>query len=726
MRGVDGPVFLTRAAPAGVYSGCLLMYDVIDELLVSRSGVLRCIVDAGGGTSLPSSVALSDFNVWRRAGPARRSAFLKMGMRAVLTVMKVADALDDCQLAAWVTQLAEHLVALGSSPSPPSPSVLRHISKGMSDLPDHLLCKIFSAVSSYESGVEHVLTVAPRHLHRAVIAATISRERKLDACFASSSIMYLKALTSLPSSPPSVLSLRVQYMTSSLDDESAAEAAVFTLSNALRHHSGLQHLAFDRCCAATRSAVHLPPAVATLSSLQSFSLGSPDDCCSIQELHEWQPTLRSLPQLRGITLNVEHVQSSLKRQRNISCTPATLTKPVCLASTFSASGSLTSLALNIKPHSSSPCLLPLTATAPLILPHLSHLTLSGSWLSTAGPLLHHLQAPLTSLTLTKLTSAFLTSRATQPDPAPLYRSLAKFTRLHTLFFHVPMCVRLATTGSWWEELVVDACAGLRRLPALRDLRIRAGVRTLHRIIPAALAAPTALRRLQLACCCSGHGHGCVPGWAEWSTFLESLSVPTLEDLRIWMPHVPCDHIPGVCRLLSGVSALTCLRLTGYDNCFATPDDIAALAQLTRLHHLSIHEFSVPSAQHGALAQALLQLRSLTLLSLTGGDLGDGFAGAFAAAAAALSKLQQLRVGLGACITAPFALVRVAAALPSRPELVLYEGEAMGGGGGDGGCDGTSAAAEGPSLPVLELEGAAEELGVRLVCCTGPELRTQCP
>lgn len=627
-----------------------------------------------------------------------------------------------------MSQLAEQLVALGSSQRPIATDMLQDICQGLSDLPEHLLARVFKAAARHNCGVHALLKVSPRHLHTAILATSITPKKKMTACFSNAPTAFLRALSALPSSPPSVLSLRIRYLTNVADDHGAAEPTMFMLSNALRHHSALQHLTFDRCCAATRSATHLAPAVATLTSLQSLTLGSHDDCCSCHDLPNWQTALHLLPQLKDIKLHLHNPVNPKKRQREESPT-ATKPSPFCLTSMLAASTNLSSLALHIKPHTtaqtSPPHLRALTATAPLVLPHLIHLTLTGCWLAAAGPLLNYLRAPLTSLVLTRLNTAFLSCRDTDPDPAFIFRGLSTHTGLSHLQFDIPMCVRRSSTADWWHTLTAAAASGLHHLRSLRDLHLKAGVRTLLCTAPAALSAATDLHRLQISCRCSGHGHGCVPSWTEWTEFLRSLCVPSVHELRLWMPHVPCDHIPGPARLLRCLSALTCLRLTGYDNCLATTDDLAALSELTRLKHLSIHEFSMPDTQHAEFVQALLPLTGLTHLSLTGGSLCTAFATAFHANAGALVSMQQLRIGIAMFNRAAEAVVRGAAAMPALRQVTLFAG------GSSGDLDAWEFPHEVPKadsvlLPVAEVEALAARLGVALLCDSGPELRTLSP
>lgn len=58
------PVHVTQTAPVTISPGELSFYDVIDAKIVSRSGVLLCIAEAGGDAKLPEAVSTSEFRAW--------------------------------------------------------------------------------------------------------------------------------------------------------------------------------------------------------------------------------------------------------------------------------------------------------------------------------------------------------------------------------------------------------------------------------------------------------------------------------------------------------------------------------------------------------------------------------------------------------------------------------------------------------------------------------------
>lgn len=90
---VEGPVCLTRSAPATEYSGQLMLYDKVDRSIIARSSVLQCIMESGGDTQLPDSVSLAEFNNWRRAGDVSVAAYgatvQAMDIRTICEVVKV-------------------------------------------------------------------------------------------------------------------------------------------------------------------------------------------------------------------------------------------------------------------------------------------------------------------------------------------------------------------------------------------------------------------------------------------------------------------------------------------------------------------------------------------------------------------------------------------------------------------------------------------------------------
>lgn len=85
----DGPVCLTRSAPHEAFSGQLIFYDVIDSAAIARSGVLSCIVEAGGEAVLPDSITLAEFKTWLTKGDATIAEAEKWSFPLFCTLMKV-------------------------------------------------------------------------------------------------------------------------------------------------------------------------------------------------------------------------------------------------------------------------------------------------------------------------------------------------------------------------------------------------------------------------------------------------------------------------------------------------------------------------------------------------------------------------------------------------------------------------------------------------------------
>lgn len=736
--------------------------------------------------------------------------------------------MDDTQASSWLTLLSHHLVHLGASRSPVSSDLASAVAEGLYKLPPRLRSETFSAAASLKCGVHLLLNLVPSDMHTAVVATTVSADKTLAASLCPAATPYLRALISLPATPPSLLSLRVTMTSSrvlarqaaathayergrhyveassapfassqqaqppSAADEADHEGAdvEVLLSAALRHHTGLEQLSLAVTSDALTSAEHeqhqnrggawhapsmqshlLPAAVATLPLLRSLTLGSCDHPWPAATLPFWRTALSSAytPQLRSLTLNLAAAGAAAATPgiTPVTSTPGpTLPHPhtappqpspqhalTCLSGTLAAAGSLTALEIHMHAHmhaelegsrevsvsgggapAASPSTAVLTVTAPLPLPHLRILTLTGAWLPLAGPLLHHLSAPLTTLVLSHLRPEYLTSRTSDPDPCHLFLSLPKFTLLQQLHFDVPMCVRVPATAEWWEWLVAQAERGLAPLTQLRDLHITAGARVLFRLLPAAFSAAASLHRLRVSFRCVPHG--CVPSHAEWSMLLTHLRVPGLRELRLWMVGLPCDHIPGTGSLLSSLSALTCLRLTGYDSCLPAAPDIAGLATLTRLQHLALHEFTVPRKLHAELGRALCALRALTELSLTGGGLRGEFADAVASAAEPWPELWRVRLALLvsadadpsriAAETLVRALARMHAAHACELTLCGEDAAELDGEGGAGYMPMADGGAGPPPDAWAGVPALAASLGVRLVFDASPDLDSLCP
>lgn len=89
MPALQGSVCLTSSAPFPIEPNQLILYDVIDASTVCRSGVLSCIVEAGGEATLPDTVTLPDFKAYVRAVSYTGEKFRRLPFESMCTVMKV-------------------------------------------------------------------------------------------------------------------------------------------------------------------------------------------------------------------------------------------------------------------------------------------------------------------------------------------------------------------------------------------------------------------------------------------------------------------------------------------------------------------------------------------------------------------------------------------------------------------------------------------------------------
>lgn len=105
MPAIDGPVCLTYSAPADVYAGQLLVYDVVPPSAVSRSGFLSSIVEAGGDVRLPDFVTLSEFKAWTSTIATKQTA-ADLNIAQACIVLKVRP-IWSCSSRAAATTLAK-------------------------------------------------------------------------------------------------------------------------------------------------------------------------------------------------------------------------------------------------------------------------------------------------------------------------------------------------------------------------------------------------------------------------------------------------------------------------------------------------------------------------------------------------------------------------------------------------------------------------------------------
>lgn len=93
----DQGVHLATTAPAEPPSGALMLYSTIKADTVSRSGVLQCIVEAGGHARLPDSVSLPEFIAWTEACEIEAEARKKLSIEYICKTLRVRLLLHVCR-----------------------------------------------------------------------------------------------------------------------------------------------------------------------------------------------------------------------------------------------------------------------------------------------------------------------------------------------------------------------------------------------------------------------------------------------------------------------------------------------------------------------------------------------------------------------------------------------------------------------------------------------------
>lgn len=85
----DTPSYFTCSAPSKTASNQLFFYNVVKENVISRSSVLSCIVEAGGGTRLPDAITVASFKKWSAAVEGTKEDVMSRPFSFVCTVLKV-------------------------------------------------------------------------------------------------------------------------------------------------------------------------------------------------------------------------------------------------------------------------------------------------------------------------------------------------------------------------------------------------------------------------------------------------------------------------------------------------------------------------------------------------------------------------------------------------------------------------------------------------------------
>ena len=103
MTEIEGPVCLTHVAPAETCSGQLHVFSPVPEDVVSRSGVLSSIAEAGGDAKLPGVVSLSEFRTWADTVTDPKKYY---DMAQLCSVLKVSSCTGRAVQAAKFSDLA--------------------------------------------------------------------------------------------------------------------------------------------------------------------------------------------------------------------------------------------------------------------------------------------------------------------------------------------------------------------------------------------------------------------------------------------------------------------------------------------------------------------------------------------------------------------------------------------------------------------------------------------
>lgn len=191
-----------------------------------------------------------------------------------------------------------------------------------------------------------MLSFLPDHMHQAVVAATITPTKMLEACLNDNSLPFIKARTAVPAAPPTILSLSISTPEDSTMQGQAWQEAASELAEALQKHSGLTRLDLELLRTDATSAQLLARCTSTLKSLQSLYIGT---CVDSGTYITLQHTLEALPQLQTLSLDFGTGPESLEREHDARIAGIS---HVCLASVFSPATSLTSLFISATAHSS--------------------------------------------------------------------------------------------------------------------------------------------------------------------------------------------------------------------------------------------------------------------------------------------------------------------------------------------------------------------------------------
>lgn len=544
--------------------------------------------------------------------------------------VQVADALDDVHFEEMLRSVAFLLQAEAIKHSSGADADRLAMSEGLSKLPVHLQHRVLEHVMSIEdedefprkTRLDTMLELLPVHHHDAVLAAAITPDKALvtpqQRCQWLPSI--IRALAQLQASPPSILSLELhcdmshgQWKNGACKSESVESTAAAGIAAALRHHSRLTSLRIAPLSAQVPVSLQpLAEVIATLTSLQALHL------CSTFTVQAWrflEAILMPLHSLQELSLLMDPSATASrpqKRARENGTPPET--PQLCISSLLSSITSLTRLEVASRNGHQR-----FTASAPLHLPCLSHLKVTGTHHNLASALLSHLTAPLSTLQISDHASSSWRPRNVS-HTQQLLSSLPRFEQLSSLAIDLDV----KGEADHRAEALSGASQALASFSSLQELSISADVSVLVPAVTSVAASADGLQRLQLICGLHGDEPTLDDVRIWWSALLTSLSRVTLRHLDVRVhpnrsSDALCWLLPGMREGVHHLTHLTALHLFGWRDCLWDPRDSVALTSLQQLQSLCLQDVAVTPVVQLDVMRALRGLPSLTQLALRPGD-----------------------------------------------------------------------------------------------------------
>lgn len=652
-------------------------------------------------------------------------------------MVQVADAIGDHSADEWIQLAAKSLlsIAVGKPNS--------RLSKEASDcgttlcnahgsntaettllaLPHHIQREILSAALAQGFTCVHtMLEWLPKTLHVAIVDAAIQiphQTLKARIGHSHNPLPFFNALTTLPTSPPSITSLYLYFEDFDMTPPSTRTAT--HLAKALRHHSMLSTLSISMLTDAAAAKV-LCPAISSLSHLHSLYLGGRDTCytsCSADVIPALRSTFNSLPHLSclHISLNTSPELPTRKRRRDSYMPDAPPQSQYCLAAMLSAASGLTSLSMCLQPMAWTSRVAPMIVSdgATASLRHLRHLVLKSENCTTAARLLHSLHAcPVTSLVLNQSNWGGL---GHFPDRASIAESLCTFSEVRSM--HINDSTRETWVSRAFCSALRDTPAALTGLRGISELNIDVDLWTLHLVVPQLAAAMPSLQQLTIDCDCL-----CARQQSLWVKVLEHLGRLQLQCLDLSV----CgrdDHPGPQLPSLGSLTCLTALRLEGYDlHVVRIEADLEALSKMTQLRGLHLNDFDLPDSGEldTSLVPALLPLRRLTRLVVSGDGVHEALVAACQAQQLCGAWPELRHLGMSLYRRHPKAevllVIQGLCGLPALQQIVYVLNERRSYSGGpesyDIDIDDGSEPCEGDFKVPVSLQAAADAAGVDLV------------